>query len=291
MSLDRYLSIGAKRYTYIPMANSKEDPIATALRVYKASGGNRDKAAESSFYTVSGIQHLIRKSEIETNPAGRPPVRPSTRSAATMMRLGGQKIEYIVQMLSGVSPASLWRMFGRMKRQETALRAVGTVLVHPYTGQILVHQEKYPNAIFHRYEGDHSIELTWRSEKETDEAALNRLVEREVFANVCVKKAGFENLLVPFYQEPIINVVVADVGVSLYVFSLTDLALAQTLGSDKVTNIRFEDSQEILNNEKVVFRAGAREMIEFYNYYQATHTVYPKEYLLSGLNQRFLAEL
>jgi hypothetical protein len=273
------------------MASSKEDPVKTALRVYKASGGNRDKAAEESYYSLSGIQHVIRRSEIETNPSGRPPVRPSTRSTATLMRLEGMKVEYIVKMLSGCSPASLWRMFGRIKRQETALHAVGTVLVHPHTGEILIHQEKYPNAIFHKYEGDHSIELTWKSDSESLEAAVNRLVEREVFGGISVKKLGFDNLFTASYQGPIINVVVADVGVSLFALTLTDLALAQEFASDKVTNIHFEDSEEILNNKQVSFRTGAREMIEFYNYYRENHQPHPNEFVLSDLNQRFLAEL
>lgn len=269
---------------------SKEDPVRTAIRVYKATGGNRDKAAQESYYSVSGIQHLIKASQIETNPSGRPPVRPSTRSTATLMRLEGQKVEYIVKMLQGISPASLWRMFKRMKNRETALHAVGTVLVHPQTGQILIHQEKYPNSIFHKYEGDHSIELTWKSDSESMEAAVNRLIEREVFGNISVKKLGFDNLFTAGYQEPIINVVVADVGVSLFVFSLTQLALEQQLVSDKVTNIHWEDPQKVLENPGIAFRTGAREMIEFYNYFRTEHQAFPQEFLLSDLNQRFLTE-
>jgi hypothetical protein len=268
-----------------------EDPTRTALRIYQASGGNRDKAAESAYYSLSGIQHLIKKSQIETNPAGRPPVRPSTRSTATQMHLDGLKVEYITRMLSGISPASLWRMFGRMKRQETALHAVGTVLVHPHTGQILIHREKYPQAIFRKYEGDHSIELTWRSKTESAEAAINRLIEREVFGQISLKKVGFDRLFIAESQEPIINVVVADVGVSLFVFTLTDLALRQEFTSDKVTDIRWEDSKKIIFKPEVRFRTGAREMIEFYNYYHSNPIEQPKEYILSDLNQRFLAEL
>lgn len=268
---------------------SAEDLAKMALKVYQASGGNRDKAAAESFYSVSGIQHLIRASQIETNPSGRPPVRTSTRSTAVLMRLEGQKIEYITNMLQGISPASLWRMFGRMKRQETALQAVGTILVHPHTGQILIHQEKYPNAIFHKYEGDHSIELTWKGEHESIEAAINRLIEREVFGGISVKKIGLENLLATEFQEPIINVVVADVGVSLFVFTLTELGLAQPLVSDKVCNIRWEESQQVLT-QKLSFRTGAREMIEFYNYFKQEHLAHPQEFILSKLNQRFLSE-
>ncbi len=270
-----------------------EDPVSTALRVYKASGGNRGKAAAESFYSVSGIQHILRDNQIETNPTGRPPVRPSTRTTATIMRLEGLRVEYITKMLSGVSKASLWRMFGRMKRRETALAAVGTVLVHPYTGQILVHQEKYPNAIFHKYEGDHSIQLTWRSDKESAEAAVNRLVEREVWGGISVKKTGFENLLFPNFQEPLINVVVADVNVQLFIFTLTDRALDLNFSSDKVENIRFEDPAKLLDDKQIAFRTGAREMIEFYweTAPLSTPVAYPDQYLLSGLNQRFLAEI
>jgi hypothetical protein len=272
------------------MPSNKEDPVSTALRVYKGSGGNRDKAAEESFYSLSGIQHIIRNSQVETNPAGRPPVRPSTRTTAANMRMEGLRVEYIVKMLQGISPASLWRMFKRMKTSETSLSAVGTVLVHPYTGEILIHQEKYPNAIFHKYEGDHSIQLTWRSDKESPEAAINRLFEREVFGGLSVKKTGLDNLVKTGFQDPVINVVVADVGVSLYVFTLTEEALAMEMTSDKVTNIHFADSQKILTDPEVAFRTGAREMIEFYNYYKDNHRAHSNEFLLSDLNQRFLAE-
>lgn len=267
---------------------TKESATDKAIREYQKQGGKLLQVADAANYSVSGIYHLLKREEIETNPPGRPPVRTSTRSTATLMRLSGHKIEYISAVLPNVSKVSLWRIFGNMKRQETSLEAVGAVIAHPQTGEILIHQEIYPNDIYHNYEGDHSVQMTWKGDNESIEATLNRLVEREVFGGTSIKKIGFENLLVPDHQTPIVRVVVADVAVNLFSFTLTEQGLVLPKKSDKVKNIRFEDPHLIVTDPNVHFRAGAREMVEFYSQTHHQKEVYPDHYFLSDLNVDFL---
>lgn len=220
------------------------------------------------------IRRWAKKAGVEARPMGRPPMVPSKRAVAMGMFLDGKSASYIASpTVLHTGEKSLYRIKHRALRDETGLRAVGTIIENPNGDKWLIHREIYPNKKYEKYQGSNSIQLSWRGSDETDYQAVLRMIKSEVYglAGGVIEKWQLPEIIEPkdMIKDEMLeyaNIMVADVLVKVYRFRMTETGLRIPFSSRKVENIHWAGESEI---EETIdqFRSGAREaLIKYFNH-------------------------
>lgn len=148
--------------------------------------------------------------------------------------------------------------------------------------QILLGEENITARRFGRTRGDLSVPMCFAQDGESNDLSVLRVLQQEVLAPMAIQQTipEFSNLI-PFAYFDIL-----DVRVALYELSLPR---GVTLGSYKLTNLHFENTSKIFNNERAI-RTGVKQMIEAYKQYKSAYSWQPRA-LTSDINLALFGEI
>lgn len=216
-----------------------------------------------------------------------PVVNVAGRSAALKMYLGDEALPKVIARVPHLDERGFWRIWETTRRSdvEETIPAVGMVIMHPVTGEILVHQERFADVAYFKFEGSHSVQLTWQG-RETTQEALDRLLRQEVFGASFLKPDQLKKLVIPLEGESVLRVMVADALVDVRVMMMTELGLNWAYRSGRVENIHWEAAGVFLERK---MRAGVREMVEFVVGEYWPHQYRDRGVRLSQLNEQVAA--
>lgn len=237
------------------------------IQAYMNGGSSRRIAID---FEVDGttLRRQVTRAGVEVKPRGRPPIVPSKRTLAMTMAANGIPISRIAKPTGlNLNEFSLYKIQHRTRNDEVGLRAVGTIIESPDGKSILVHREKYADPRYEKFQGSKSIQLSWRGPGETDYQALLRMIQSEVY--------GVDGGIIERWQLPLIikpkdligdevipyaNILLADVGLTMYRFEMTEKGMMIPFGSEKVADIHWAEREEI-TDQISKFRWGAREAL------------------------------
>lgn len=216
----------------------------------------------------------------------------STRSTALQMTVRRMDPDWIVQTVRGLDHLTLRGICERTKNGEIAeySSALGLIMLHPKTGQILAQKECYADPEYYKFEGDNSVQMTWMSQGETIREATNRLIREEIFGRTRLMDENLNDLIVPIGEnenEVIGHLLVADALVNMKVMMMTEKGLGVKMGSRRVRDHQWMYPDQFIRQGRM--RAGVKEMVELLIYDYMPINQPTGKLVVSELNQRVMA--
>lgn len=238
----------------------------------------------------SEYENIIYKPEVIRGVEKALPVyNISSRSTALKICLSNGGTNEVIRVVTGLDERRFSKMWDTVRKTEISqcFPAVAWLILHPETGQILVHEERYANDFYAKYEGSRSIQMTWQRERDQGQA-FERLLRQEVFGKH--KYLEMTNLVTPISDGVIGRFMVADALVGLRVGMMTREGLNLDFCSQRVTNIHWE-SPEVFLKKALSMRAGVEEMVEavFGGGGYFPHQYRKSDLVLSDLNLQVMA--
>lgn len=226
--------------------------------------GSVDQVFSATHYDLPisypGMHHLIKRWGIVKS------VGPNSKLSEalaflTLLTESRMPLETLYKRL----PSSFKTSLSTMHRiahnvKEGVVRRYGTALVVTSTfneGEVLIGEDLSHKAT--------TLPMTYSSSKEETETSILRVLQQEVFLELAVEKIDLSNL-VPKNPTPFMNLIIADIQVSVYRIEIDPQFLEKNqFSSYKVQNLRFLPIQELLHSTSDIhIRPGVIDIINGY---------------------------
>jgi hypothetical protein len=156
------------------------------------------------------------------------------------------------------------------KIKEGVFRRLGTALIITTKNDhknILVGQDISLANTHFGHKGDLSLPMGYSKHKETPQASIKRILEREVFTNKIINQTLSLSTLIPQNIKHFMTINIADVSVKVYRLKLpAKLLKSNQLSSFKLKNLRLLDMTQLTNLKPLSkgIRPGMVEIVKHY---------------------------
>lgn len=220
----------------------EDDFYKNVIRLYLKYGSVDQVISETHYdlpISFPGMHHLVRRWGIVKS------VGPNSKlsealSFLTLLLESRMPLETMYRTLPPSFKASLSTMHriahnvkeGIVRRHGTAL----TISPDTNTGQLLVGKDMSHRAL--------TLPMTYSSPKEGAQTSILRVLQQEVFSEQAVEKVDLTEII-PLDPKPFMNLVIADIKVSVYKIELSQ----QFLDSNQFSSYKVKDHRFMLSND------------------------------------------